>query len=269
MIPDEVLRAADAGALFVKNDSGGKDSAASGLVIETFVPPWQQLVIHATLGESEWPGALEKAREHAQHANADFIVVQAKHTFLEKVQQRFETRPSVPSFPSPAMRWCTSDLKTRVLNSAIIKYAAANGYTSVVNVMGLRAQESRRRAAKPPCRVHPTYTLQPKQYKNGTSKVGRQWLEYLPIHDLSTEEVFGRIADAGLTPHHAYALGNERMSCTFCIMGCSGDLRNGAVHRPELYRKYVEMERQTGWAFHASMKPLPQITGIHPDEELR
>ncbi|WP_407542964.1 phosphoadenosine phosphosulfate reductase family protein (plasmid) [Deinococcus radiomollis] len=261
-IPDQILRAADQGALFAVNDSGGKDSAASGLAIKSFVDPSQILVLHATLGESEWPGALEQARTHAEHIGAPFMVVQAKKTFLEMVEHRFQTRPEVASWPSPAIRTCTSDLKSQPLKSAIKRYAKEHEYTTVVNVMGLRAEESQRRASKETCVLSERDTIKPKLYKNGHYERGREWLEYLPIHDLTTEVVFGTIADAGLAPHYAYSLGNERVSCVLCIMGCRSDLQNGARHNSSVYQKYAQLEERTGWTFSPSRKTLPELTGI-------
>ena len=264
-IPDEILRAADRGALFAINDSGGKDSAASGVAIQQFVSPRNQVYLHATLGVSEWPGALEQARTHAEHANAPFVVVEAKKTFLEMVERRYQTRPDVASWPSPAIRTCTSDLKAQPLKSAIKRYAKEHRYTTVVNVMGLRAEESQRRASKETCMLSERDSIRPKLYKNGHYNRGREWLDYLPIHDLKTEEVFGTIADAGLAPHYAYSLGNERVSCILCIMGCRSDLQNGARHNSTVYQQYARLEQRIGWTFSPSRKTLPELTGIPVD----
>ena len=46
----------DAGALFVFSHSGGKDRQALLIKVQQWVPAHQVVVIHATLGESEWPG---------------------------------------------------------------------------------------------------------------------------------------------------------------------------------------------------------------------
>ena len=267
LIPDQVRRAADAGALFAINDSGGKDSAASGLSIQSFVPKPQQLYLHATLGQSEWPGALEQARTHAEHAGTPFVVVQAKKSFLEMVEHRFQTRPDVPSWPSPAMRTCTSGLKRDPLLSAIKQYAKAHNFSTVVNVMGLRAQESQKRAGKESCVVSERDSIRPRVFKNGNTRPGRTWLEFLPIHHLRTEEVFGAIAEAGLAPHYAYSLGNERVSCCLCHMSCLSDLRNGARHNGRVYQKYARLEKKIGWTFSPTLKTLPELTGIPVDSD--
>lgn len=263
--PDPVLRAIDGGALVVVNDSGGKDSAAAGLVMASVTPPEQVLHVHATLGESEWPGTDHQAQLHAQHTGGTFISVQAARTLLEMVERRHATRPSSPPWASPKYRYCTSDGKRQPLDRAIKAYAKAHGYTRVISVMGLRAQESRARAQKPVCVLCPRNTIADRTLVSGAVKPGREWLNFLPIHAMSTDEVFGRIEDAGLRRHYAYDLGNERVSCILCHMGSKADLINGATHNPGVYQKYARMEIRTGFTFHPSQKSLPQITGIPLD----
>jgi len=240
-----------AGALFVVNDSGGKDSQAMRIRVARVVPAAQLLVVHATLGEVEWPGALEHARDGAALAGLPFVVAQAPKTFLEMVEHRFRTYPTVPSFPQASTRQCTSDLKRDPIMREVRRYAKARTLTTIVTCMGLRAAESAKRAK--------ARTWSPSARG---SVAGRTWYEWLPIHHLSTAEVFATIADAGEAPHPAYALGNERLSCVFCIMGSAGDARNGAVHNPELYAKYVEVEARTGYTAHQSRRSLVEITGL-------
>lgn len=67
------------------------------------------------------------------------------------------------------------------------------------------------------------------------------------------------IADAGQKPHPAYALGNQRLSCMFCIMGSRNDLRNAAKQNPELFARYVEVEKRTGYTMHQSRKSLTEL----------
>ena len=88
------------GALFVANHSGGKDSQAQLIKLLEVVPPTQLLVVHASLGAMEWPGAMELARYQAASAGLPFIVATAAKTLLEMVERRFEGRPEVPSWPS-------------------------------------------------------------------------------------------------------------------------------------------------------------------------
>lgn len=241
----------DAGALFVVNHSGGKDSQAMLIEVLRHVPAAQVLVVHATLGESEWPGALEHAREQAEAAGVPFVVAEASKTFLGMVERRFQGRPEVPSWPSASTRQCTSDLKRGPITREVRRYATAHGITRIVNCMGMRAAESSARAKKCPWAEHSAH-----------GAAGRTWHDWLPIHDLSTAEVLATVRDAGQELHPAYALGNERLSCVFCIMASANDLRNGALHNPELYARYVEMERRTSYTLHMSRRSLTEITGV-------
>lgn len=261
-VPDPIQEAADNGALFVVNVSGGKDGQAAGIILQDLVPARQQLWLHADLAEVEWRGAREAAELQAAAAGAPFQAVKAGKTFIEMVERRFRERPEVPSWPSPKFRQCTSDLKRQPLQKAAREYALAHGFTTIVNVMGLRAEESSKRAKLPPCMVNQGLCTKDRTFKNGRSVTGRTWLEWLPIHDLKQEEVFGTIQAAGQQPHEAYALGNDRMSCVFCIMATASDLQNGARHNPELYQRLARLEQRTGYAMHASMKTLPELTGV-------
>ena len=110
------------------------------------------------------------------------------------------------------------------------------GAKVAVNCTGIRAEES------PARRRRQAWSLDRR-----LSKAGRTVYNWLPIHDWTTEDVFGEIAAAGQEPFWAYAAGNKRLSCVFCIMGCSRDLANGKRLRPELYERYLELERETGY----------------------
>jgi 3'-phosphoadenosine 5'-phosphosulfate sulfotransferase (PAPS reductase)/FAD synthetase len=242
-----------AGALFVLNHSGGKDSQLMAYRVAQQVPAAQLVVVHAPLGEVEWPGALELARDQAKAIGCPFVLagISTGQTLLDKVRARFAKRSEVPSWPSSGNRWCTSDLKTGPCAREVRRYADAHGFTVVVNCLGLRASESPSR-----------YKALPWARSAAHTNSRRTWYEWLPIHNLFTAEVFAGLAQAGLTPHYAYALGNERLSCCFCIFGCGGDLRNAALANPVLYEKYVQLEAETGYTMHMSRKALPELTGL-------
>lgn len=233
------------GALFVVNHSGGKDSQAMLIELRAVIPAAQLLVIHADLPEVDWPGI----REHidATAAGLPIIVCRATKTFFQMVERR-------GMFPSPQQRQCTSDLKRGPIEREIRRYLLAHPEFRglVVNCMGLRAQESSSRA-----RLE-TFKLSTKN-----SVAGREWYEWLPIHELSTPQVFETIAAAGQKPHWAYAAGMSRLSCCFCIMGNRADTQTAARLNPELYRRYVETERRIGKTFRMPKDgDLETFTGI-------
>lgn len=246
-----------AGALFVINHSGGKDSQAMMIALLAMgVLPSQIVVVHASLGEVEWDGALELAQKQAADAGVPFIVAKAEKTLLSMVERRFETRPEVPSWPSASHRQCTSDLKRGPIQREIRRFAKANGKLLIVNCIGIRKAESVSRSK-----------LKPWVYSEANSKAGREWYDWLPIFDMTTDGVFRTIVEAGQLPHPAYQLnvdtlkpeGNARLSCVFCIMGSPEDIANGAKHRPDLLERYVALEEKTGYTMHMSRKSLKQL----------
>lgn len=238
------------GALFVANHSGGKDSQAQLIKLLEIVPPEQLVVVHASLGDIEWPGALELAQKQAEDTGLVFIVAKAKKTLFDMVKSRYANRPDVPSFPSAKHRQCTSDLKRGPIQREVRRYAKANGFKLVVNCLGLRAEESSGRAKRE------TFSLM------GISNSVLTWYEWLPVHALSTSEIFGVISDAGQSPHYAYALGNERLSCIYCIMGSVNDLQNGAKHNLAVLVEYDKLEKQTGYTMHMSRIPLVELAAL-------
>lgn len=248
-VADQIDSLIAAGALFVANHSGGKDSQAQLIRLLERVPAAQLLVVHASLGAMEWPGAMELARDQAAAAGLPFIVAQAKKTLLQMVEHRFVSRPEVPSWPSASTRQCTSDLKRDPIVREVRKYAKANGYKLIVNCLGLRAQESPGRAKRLPMRLN----------QRETNSVAT-WYEWLPVHDLSTTEIFGIIEQAGQQPHYAYGLGNDRLSCVFCVMASKKDLVTGHANNPGLLEQYDALEKRTGYTMHMSRIPLVELT---------
>jgi DNA sulfur modification protein DndC len=254
-LPSNVAALAARGALFVVNHSGGKDSQAMCNELARLVPREQLVIVHADLGEVEWAGALDHIR-----ATSDLPVhvTRARRTLLQMIEER-------GMFPSPTLRQCTSDLKRGPIERTIRALVERRrqlrqvGADIVVNCMGMRAAESSSRAK-----------LQTFKFNAGNSKAGREWYDWLPIHDWSTERVFAEIKAAGQEPHAVYAKGMSRFSCCFCVMASEHDLRTAAGLNPELYRRYVELERSTGQVMLMPSKSkgrrtLEQVTGVYLD----
>lgn len=221
----DVERLIAAGAIFFISHSGGKDSQAMYSYVKAIVPDHLIVVVHADLGEVEWDGVQDHIWSTTTHG---VNVVRANKTLLGMVEQR-------GMWPSAAYRQCTSDLKRGPIFKFIRQYLRDRGLELAVNCMGLRAQESSARAKRKPLR-----------YNKKESCGHRDVWDWLPIFDWTTDQVFDYIASIGQKPFWAYAEGNERLSCVFCIMGSVNDLRHGAKCNPELYRRYVELERKIG-----------------------
>ena len=244
-MPEKISEMLEAGALFVVNHSAGKDSQAMMIALRrASVPSAQMLVVHADLGEVEWSGNMDHIR--ATVGDAPVIIARAKKTFFEMVEHR-------QMFPSPSHRQCTSDLKRNPIEREIRRYLKAHPEFGgrVVNCMGMRAQESASRAKK-----------QALKRSEKNSKAGREWWDWLPIHDMTEDEVFALISEVGQEPHWAYVEGMSRLSCCFCIMASQADLTTAARLRPDLYRRYVETEKRLGHTLSMSRKGLEEITGL-------
>jgi DNA sulfur modification protein DndC len=227
------------GALFVANNSGGKDSQAMLIAIRALVPAAQILVIHAELPGVEWKGTEEHAR--AISSGLEYRTCTAVKTFFQMVDRR-------QNWPSPSYRQCTSDLKRGPIERTIRQFIAEKGLSGlVVNCMGLRAEESTNRDCgldKAAFKSTGARVTLKKNERN--SKAGREWYDWLPIHGFTISDVWLTIKKAGQSPHWAYASGMSRLSCCFCIMSSKADLQIAARLNPELYARYVAKEREIG-----------------------
>lgn len=240
---DQIQTLIARGALFVVSHSGGKDSQAMFHHLVSLVPREQIIVVHALLPGVEWEGVEEHVR--ATTLGVPVITTQARRTLLEMIEQR-------GMFPSPSQRQCTSDLKRGPIERAV----RATGHKLIVNCMGMRAQESSSRAK-----------LETFKFSERNSKAGREVYDWLPIHDWDVSQVWATIAAAGQQPHWAYSKGMSRLSCCFCIMSNKADLTIAAQLNPELYARYVELERSTGQVMLMPSKKrgrqsLEDVTGI-------
>lgn len=266
----EILR--DRGALFIVNHSGGKDSQAMYLWLkrELQVPSSQIRVVHADLPDADWPGTLEHIEATVDE---DVQVVVSKYgsgdvkTLLSYAEKRGK-------FPSPAQRWCTSDLKTRPIDAWMtaemckINRLPARCNVSkarhrvVVMCLGMRAQESDNREF-----------LEPWSLDLSQSVSGRIVFDYLPIFTLSDRQVFDKIkahrqapfwiygrtpehkkmlAAAGSVDHTGAAVPMTRMSCVYCIMGSDADIGVASHIEPrDLAEQYCQIEDRTGFTFRA------------------
>ncbi len=246
-VPSECREIIRAGALVAINHSGGKDSQAMTILLSRIVPRDRLVAVHAPLGEVEWPGTIE-------HIEATlpvgvpliFAPIASGKTLLKRVEER-------GLWPSNSARWCTSDFKAGPIQRELRRYLKAHPRFGgrLVNAMGMRAEESPARARKAPWRRN-----------DRMSVAGREVFDWLPVFDLSTEDMFRVIRDAGQSPHWAYAAGMSRLSCSFCILASRADLRRAAELRPDLYRTYAELERRIGHTLSPTRRPLPEVTGV-------
>jgi 3'-phosphoadenosine 5'-phosphosulfate sulfotransferase (PAPS reductase)/FAD synthetase len=219
------------------NISGGKDSQAT---LDVTVAAAEAagvrdriVAVFADLGdEDEWPGTRELAAEHAAHYQVRHEVVwrtvpgpdgePVQQSLSEHIEQR-------GMWPDAARRYCTSDMKRGPVRKLMTRLAAeqraagvAGRQVRILNVMGLRAQESRSRAKMAPFRFD----------EDASNQSVRHVDEWLPILAWHVTEVWARIARAGTRPHPVYAQGMPRLSCQFCVLASRSALIRAAQINP-------------------------------------
>lgn len=248
--------------ILLVNSSAGKDSqAALDVVVEAARAAGvadRVVVVHADLGDAEWPGVPELAAEHAAHYGLRFEIACRSRagqveTILERVAQR-------GMWPDSRRRWCTSDHKRGPIRTVITKLvterrAATPGLNRpvrVLNVLGLRAEESPARRRKIPYAANPTAS-------NGRRAVD----DWYPIHDWPASKVWDRIAAAGTRPHPAYAAGMTRLSCRFCVLASRADLVCSARLNPTLAARYAAVEEETGHRFRLDLSMADVIAAAN------
>ncbi|KWV42112.1 hypothetical protein AS026_21115 [Rhizobium altiplani] len=246
---DQAILAASPVAVGV---SGGKDSQAAALAtfrhLDQCGHDGPRVLVHADLGVVEWKNSLRICEELAAHLGCELLVVRRKAgDLMDRWEARWrssidryaalETVTLVPCWSTPRMRFCTSELKTHVIQAELKR--RYKGQT-VINVTGVRREESATRS---------------KATVADQGAANDNFINWRPIVDWSVQEVFSTIDASGLAPHPAYRdNGMSRVSCMFCIMSNIADLTAAAAQSEshDLYRRMVRLECDSSFAFQGS-----------------
>ncbi|MFD7959236.1 phosphoadenosine phosphosulfate reductase family protein [Streptomyces zaomyceticus] len=131
---------------------------------------------------------------------------------------------------SSAARWCTSDTKRGPIWTFYTRLAGELAHLGrpvhILACIGQRAAESSNRAK-----------LAPVEIDRSASNGLRHVTTWRPIHGWSDVDVWREVARSGLPYHEAYDWGNRRLSCVFCVRGCTSNLVNGAAACRSLLRR--------------------------------
>lgn len=230
------------------NTSGGKDSQAMlDYVVELADRAGVRhavTAVHADLGRMEWEGTRELAIAQAATYGVRTVVVSRNGgDLLSYIEARGK-------FPDAARRYCTSDFKrgpVLTAMTALVRQLGLPRQARILNCMGMRAQESKARAKKPPF-----------AHDNRASNGKRHVDTWLPIHSWTVEQVWDRIVVSGVPYHPAYDLGMPRLSCSFCVLASQGALIRAAQLRPELAGEYATVEAKIGHDFRQGL-PMRRI----------
>lgn len=236
--------------VIIVNSSAGKDSQAMLDVVHEAATARgltdRLVVVHCDLGRVEWPGTRELAERQAGVYGLRFEAVRNRNwaDLLERIEARGK-------WPDNNNRYCTSEFKTgqvRILMTRLVReirvahYWSANGRDGrpvrILNCLGLRRQESPRRAKKDPFRF------------DSLSSNGRRHVdEWLPILEWSVDDVWDRIRASGVEHHPAYDAGMPRLSCQFCVLASRSALTLAAQLSPGLAGEYAAAEERMGHRF--------------------
>jgi len=241
--------------LVLLNTSGGKDSSVMAWNVTKMAEAQgvkDRLVLgHATFRE-EWKGTVEVVKKQAEQLGLPFHVVTRGEGLLDYVRRR-------KMWPSSMARYCTSDFKRAPIDKLITQLAPGlERRLKVLNVMGLRAQESPARAKKVPFKVNERRT-------NGRRHVD----DWLPILDMKIEEVWETIKANAIPQHVAYSLGMPRLSCVFCIFAPKAALvlAGKQEENKELLKEYVAVEKEIGHSFRKDFKIAEVLEAVEAGQD--
>jgi 3'-phosphoadenosine 5'-phosphosulfate sulfotransferase (PAPS reductase)/FAD synthetase len=280
LLPPEIQDRLRDGADLVISMSGGKDSDALALALRELhrLHGWigRLHIVHADLGRNDWSQTTAYVEHRAETLQLPLTVVRREQgDLLARWWQRHMTRPGVPPWSDARNRFCTSELKVGPINRWLRAWKPSG---TVICAIGLRAAESPGRARKPVWSA-----------REAVSTRNRHVFNWNPLHAISNEEVWDMlgisqehlqhvrrqvqwlrtsgysvrdaITQAAWGWHPAYALGNERLSCSLCVLASRSDLLNGAEHQPDHYRDLVDLEIASGFSFRQGL----WLADLRPD----
>ena len=208
---------------------------------------------------------------------------------INQALRKLSATQAVPFWPSSGQRYCTSDLKRGPIDTELRHFEV------IISAEGVRGNESRARAKKPVVEIREAITagskfaerdlvsMLPDDALTRREPGQRVAFDWRPIFNWTLEQVWvgcgtsvaelkrrralyklgeHECALSGWPAHPAYVFGNERLSCSLCVLASKSDLLNGANYNPDTYLRYLELEHdgdatfKNGW----SLLDLP-VTG--------
>lgn len=154
-------------------------------------------------------------------------------------------------------RWCTSDFKrgpVRKLMTSLVNETLAVQLSTkrtrklarkvrILHCMGMRAQESPNREK-----------LLPFDHDSDASNKTRRHVDtWLPVHHLTTEDIWTGIRESGVPYHPIYDRGMSRLSCTVCIFAPRSQLHLVAHLAPDVLQAYADVERRVRFTFRKDL----------------
>ena len=250
-----------AGAVFVFNLSGGKDSGALSWAANDYLdrlghPRARRLAIHADLGRAEWKSTPATVEATADRLGLELDVVRrSAGDMVARWEQRFangiaryvslSTYNLIGPWSSASLRFCTAELKAQVIGPHLAKRFRGQ---QIVQVLGIRREEGKTGGR----RKNAPVTSIERRYAKPGNKHGTSMLMWNPGVDWLEPEIFACHAQHDIPLHEAYtAYGSTRLSCAFCILASLRDLQAAAsaAGNRDLYLMLVEIEARSTFSF--------------------
>ena len=236
--------------------SGGKDSDTQAILLDQLLDKigftGQRVLVHAHLGRIEHAETLGHIKALAEFLKWRLIITsRQKGDLLDRYEQRWrdncrryallECVSLIGPFATPAMRFCTGELKTAPIAQALTKEFPGQ---IIISCAGLRAEESANRARKEIFKANPKLTR----------RDGTRGFDWLPILSTPVERIFLVHKQFGFPLHPQYARGNQRLSCSFCIMASKQDLTCGAKVETNhfAYHTIIGLEARSTFSYQAN-----------------
>lgn len=263
--------------------SGGKDSCAAAIAtvehLRAIGHTGPAVLVHADLGDDdpaldvEWADSLSTCERLAAYLGLELMVVRRGAggmmkrwlTRWENNVQRYAELSCVKvilPWSTPAMRFCTSELKSAPIASALVKRFPGQ---RIVSACGVRREEGRGKASSP--RTNAPTSHENKRLTNKSRRTSG--VDWNPVAAWTERDVFAFCAARGFELPEAYALGMNRYSCRFCIMQDTSDQRVSAsvpANQPVL-RTVIALETRSTFAFQGSRWLADVAPQLLSDEE--
>jgi 3'-phosphoadenosine 5'-phosphosulfate sulfotransferase (PAPS reductase)/FAD synthetase len=259
-----VLSRLSAGAAIAIAVSGGKDSVAAALATCEFLDGMghtgPRILMHADLGDPdpaldvEWSDSLATCERLATHLGLELVIARRPAGgMMKRWLTRWKNNVArysdmrcvrlILPWSTPKMRFCTSELKSAPMASALVKRFPGQ---VIISACGVRRSESGERANAPTSKVNSRLTNKARKTSG---------LDWNPIAHWDEVDVYAYCASRGFALHDGYTHHQmSRISCRFCIMQNKADMEISAkvpAHLP-LLRTMVNLEITSTFAFQGA-----------------
>jgi 3'-phosphoadenosine 5'-phosphosulfate sulfotransferase (PAPS reductase)/FAD synthetase len=247
----------DRGAPILICVSGGKDSRLAAEAATAYARSRNHTgeikLVYSDLGRVVWSDAQEQCRGLANRLGLELVIVRREAGgLMERWQKRWADNVTryrelscvkvILPWSTPSMRFCTSELKTSIIQRWIRK----TYQEPVICVLGIRRDEGRSkksgRGAAPVIKIH----------DDAAKKMPAGSVDWNAIVDVPTVKVFQIHRATSIPLSDAYEVFKaSRYSCCFCIMSSGPDL-TAATRDPrnhDLYREQSELEIASTFSF--------------------